>query len=250
MFTQEAKKLRPGPLNGRVIGQTVFSGLSRKSLGGASPKKGEKKSPGKRGKNGLTCSLLDGLDDDEVLRLTRTTRTHGVLDECVSVLKEGRVWKITLCNERKKNALTAEMCEQLAGFLHEASKEDVVSVVILTGAGNSFCSGLDYQHLIATHNRQEAKRMVEKFKLLVELLIGFPKVLVAAVNGNALGFGTALLSLCDIVYASNKATFQTCFTKWGHPPIGCLSSLLPSLLGKTGGLSMLLLNQKMAATQA
>lgn len=102
VFTQEAKKLRPGPLNGRVIGQTVFSGLSRKSLGGASPKKGEKKSPGKRGKNGLTCSLLDGLDDDEVLRLTRTTRTHGVLDECVSVLKEGRVWKITLCNERKK----------------------------------------------------------------------------------------------------------------------------------------------------
>ncbi|XP_022806116.1 chromodomain Y-like protein 2 isoform X4 [Stylophora pistillata] len=250
VFTQEAKKLRPGPLNGRVIGQTVFSGLSRKSLGGASPKKGEKKSPGKRGKNGLTCSFLDGLDDDEVLRLTRTTRTHGVLDECVSVLKEGRVWKITLCNERKKNALTTEMCEQLAGFLHEASKEDVVSVVILTGAGNSFCSGLDYQHLIATHNRQEAKRMVEKFKLLVELLIGFPKVLVAAVNGNALGFGTALLSLCDIVYASNKATFQTCFTQWGLPPIGCLSSLLPSLLGKTGGLSMLLLNQKMAATQA
>ena len=42
------------------------------------------------------------------------------------------------------------------------------------------------------------------YRLLVELLISFPKVLVAAVNGIALGFGTALLSLCDIVYASNK----------------------------------------------
>ena len=41
-------------------------------------------------------------------------------------------------------------------------------------------------------------------RLLVELLISFPKVLVAAVNGIALGFGAALLSLCDIVYASNK----------------------------------------------
>ena len=41
-------------------------------------------------------------------------------------------------------------------------------------------------------------------RLLVELLISFPKVLVAAVNGNALGFGTALLGLCDVVYASNK----------------------------------------------
>ena len=56
------------------------------------------------------------------------------------------------------------MCEQLAGFLHEASKEEQVSVVILTGVGESFCSGLDYQQLVITHQRQEAKRMVEKFK--------------------------------------------------------------------------------------
>jgi len=56
------------------------------------------------------------------------------------------------------------MCDQLAGFLHEASNEEHVSVVVLTGAGDSFCSGLDYQQLIKTHHRQEAKRMVEKFK--------------------------------------------------------------------------------------
>lgn len=55
VFTQEAKKLRPGPHNGQIIDQTVFSGLACKSPRGASPKKGEKKSPGKRGKNGLTC---------------------------------------------------------------------------------------------------------------------------------------------------------------------------------------------------
>ena len=41
-------------------------------------------------------------------------------------------------------------------------------------------------------------------RLLVELLISFPKILVAAANGNTLGFGTALLALCDVVYASNK----------------------------------------------
>ena len=41
-------------------------------------------------------------------------------------------------------------------------------------------------------------------RLLVELLISFPKILVAAVNGNALGFGTALLGLCDVVYANSK----------------------------------------------
>jgi len=56
--------------------------------------------------------------------------------------------------------------------------------------------------------------------------------------------------LCDVVYANNKAVFQTCFTKWGHPPIGCSSTVLSSLLGRTGAMSMLLLNHKMAATEA
>ncbi|XP_078364725.1 enoyl-CoA delta isomerase 3, peroxisomal-like isoform X2 [Oculina patagonica] len=250
VFDQEAKKLRSSPLNGQIIEKALLSELSCLSPTKGTLKKGGKKSPGRPGKNGLTKSLMLAMDDDEVSRLTRTTRTHGVLDECVSVLKEGSVWKITLCSERKKNSLTTEMCEQLAGFLHEASKEEHVSVVVLTGAGDNFCSGLDYQQLVMTHQRQEAKRMVEKFKLLVELLISFPKVLVAAVNGNTLGFGTALLTLCDVVYASNKATFQTCFTKWGHPPIGCSSTLLSSLLGRTGAVSMLLLNHKMAATEA
>lgn len=59
---------------------------------------------------------------------------------------------------------TSQMCDQLANFLHEASKDDDVSVVVLTGAGDNFCSGLDYQDLVNTHLRQSAKRMVEKFK--------------------------------------------------------------------------------------
>jgi len=57
------------------------------------------------------------------------------------------------------------MCDQLANLLHEATKEEEVKVVVLTGTGDSFCSGLDYQDLlVSTHPRQEAKRMVEKFK--------------------------------------------------------------------------------------
>ncbi|XP_073233739.1 chromodomain Y-like protein 2 isoform X1 [Porites lutea] len=244
------KKLKTNPINGAINEHTLLAEVAGKCPGKAAGKKKKGlKSPGRPRKNGLTHSMVE-LDESEMARLMRTTRTHGVLDECVSVIKEGRVWKITLCSEKKRNALTTEMCDQLANFLHEASKDDDVSVVVLTGAGDNFCSGLDYQDLVNTHHRQSAKRMVEKFKLLVELLISFPKVLVAAVNGNALGFGTALLGLCDVVYASNKATFQTCFTNWGHPPIGCCSTVLSRLLGKTGAVSMLLLNHKMAATEA
>lgn len=252
VFGQEldAKTLRTSQLNGTIIEKTLLSELDCQTLNRDSgiTERG-RKSLGRQRKNGLTHPLSE-LDESEVSRLTRTTRTHGVLDECVSVVKEGCVWKITFSSEKKQNALTTEMCDQLANLLHEAAKEEVVKIVVLTGAGESFCSGLDYQELLNNLPRHETKRMVEKFKLLVELLISFPKVLVAAVNGKALGFGTSLLGLCDVVYASNKATFQTCFTKWGHPPIGCCSTVLANLLGKTGAVSMMLLNHKMAANEA
>lgn len=109
VFGQEAKRLRSSPLNGQIIEKTLFSGLPCRSPKRDTIKNGGKKSPGRTGKNGLTRSLIAELGDDEVSRLTRTTRMHGVLDECVSVMKEGSVWKITLCSEKKKNALTTEV---------------------------------------------------------------------------------------------------------------------------------------------
>ncbi|XP_015747929.1 PREDICTED: chromodomain Y-like protein 2 [Acropora digitifera] len=241
----DEKTLGTSQLNGSIIEKTILSAIDS-----SSPAiQGRKRKRGRKKKNGLTNSLTD-LEEGEASRLTRTTRMHGILDECVSIAKEGCIWRITFCSEKKKNALTTEMCDQLANLLHEATKDEEVKLVVLTGMGESFCSGLDYEQLLRAHHRHDTKRMVEKFKLLVELLISFPKVLVAAVNGRALGFGASLLGLCDVVYAHSKATFQMCFTQWGHPPIGCCSLALTNLLGKTGAVSMLLLNNKMLATEA
>lgn len=53
--------------------------------------------------------FLVELGDDEVLRLIRIIRMYGVLDECVFILKEGSVWKIILCSEKKKNVLIIEV---------------------------------------------------------------------------------------------------------------------------------------------
>ena len=56
------------------------------------------------------------------------------------------------------------MCDQLANLLHEATKDEEVKLVMLTGMGESFCSGLDYEQLLRAHHRHDTKRMVEKFK--------------------------------------------------------------------------------------
>ena len=65
----------------------------------------------------------------------------------------------------------------------------------------------------------------------MKTMISFPKPLVAAVNGSAVGLGTTILPLCDIVYASDKATFSCPYSRLGHTPEGCGSYTLPQVLG-------------------
>lgn len=62
-------------------------------------------------------------------------------------------------------------------------------------------------------------------------LISFPKVIVVAVNGPAIGLGAAILPLCDIVYASDKAWFHFPYSSLGQTPEGCSSLTLPEVMG-------------------
>ena len=62
-------------------------------------------------------------------------------------------------------------------------------------------------------------------------MISFPKPLIAAVNGQAIGCGVAILPLCDIVYASDKATFYTPYTQLGQPPEAALTCTLAPVIG-------------------
>lgn len=69
------------------------------------------------------------------------------------------------------------------------------------------------------------------FRELVRRLITFPKLLVAVVTGPAVGLGAALLPLCDIVYASDKASFFMPYAQLAQTPEGCASFTLPDTVG-------------------
>src|SRR4249920_3796803 len=111
----------------------------------------------------------------------------------VQLAYDGQVATITLNRPEKRNAISFELIDELLRALDEVAKSDAI-VLILTGAGKAFCSGLDLENLKALlgrtpeQNLQDSETMVKLFRSLYE----FPKVTIAAVNGPAIAGGTGL----------------------------------------------------------
>ena len=85
---------------------------------------------------------------------------------------------------------------------------------------------------------------------MVQAFIHFPKLLVALVNGPAIGIAATIIAVCDIIYASEKAYFYTPFTRLGLCAEGCSSLTFPRILGSSKATEMLTLNHTMTADEA
>src|SRR4051812_24918073 len=115
------------------------------------------------------------------------------------------VARLTLDRPEKRNALSLELRDALAGALEEQAADDTVRCVLLTGAGPAFCAGMDVTQFGG--DRANRERIVETSTRLFETLARLPLPIVAAVNGPALAGGFALALLCDVRVAAPAATF-------------------------------------------
>lgn len=93
------------------------------------------------------------------------------------------------------------------------------------------------------------EEVLRNFKDLNETLITCPKVLIAAVNGPAAGYGVTSLALYDLVYSVQDAYFFTPFSKWALCPEGCSSVTFSSIMGHQKASALLLAGQRMSATE-
>jgi enoyl-CoA hydratase/carnithine racemase len=139
----------------------------------------------------------------------------------------GRVRKLVFQRPEKKNALTVAMYASLASELAAAKESSRVRAVVITGAGAAFTAGNDIQDFIADPPVTDDSAVV---RFLLELA-RFPKPVVAAVPGVAIGVGTTMLLHCDRVIAARSARFQLPFVKLGLCPEGGSSLLLPEIVG-------------------
>jgi methylglutaconyl-CoA hydratase len=134
---------------------------------------------------------------------------------------------ITLNRPDKRNALSPALIEELTLALGEAETCDC-GVVILTGAGSAFCSGLDMEHLETMNARtpEEHRRDSENMALVLRALYDFPKPVIAAVNGPAIAGGMSLATIPDFTLATPEAKFGLNEVRVGFVPAIAASFLL------------------------
>ncbi len=163
------------------------------------------------------------------------------------------VLHITLDRPDVLNSIHTPMAAELLAALAEAGRDPAVRAVLLTGAGRAFCAGQDLAEAAPEGGQaltDFAAHVRTAYNRLVLAVRGLEKPVVAAVNGVAAGAGANLALACDFVFASSQASFIQAFAKIGLVPDTGGTFVLPRLVGMARATAMMMLGEKVSATQA
>jgi methylglutaconyl-CoA hydratase len=162
----------------------------------------------------------------------------------------GVVW-LTLDRPEIHNAFDDRLIALLTAELARLGADDAVRVMVLTGAGRSFSAGADLNWMRRTATYGEAENLADARALakLMQTLNELPKPTVARVNGAALGGGTGLVACCDIVIASERATFGTTEVRLGLIP-AVIGPYVLAAVGPRHARRLMLTGERIGAAEA
>jgi 2-(1,2-epoxy-1,2-dihydrophenyl)acetyl-CoA isomerase len=149
--------------------------------------------------------------------------------------------RIVLDRPERMNAFTFEMIDAWTAALERCRTDDAVKVIIVTGAGNAFCSGGDIVEMgdrldhTPEQRKNELFQRIERIPLALEDL---DKPVIAAVNGVATGAGMDMALMCDLRYAAQSARFAETYVKVGLVPGAGGAHFLPRLVGVSKALEL------------
>ena len=163
---------------------------------------------------------------------------------------EKGVATITLNRPEKLNSFNREMALLLQSELDKCAADNTVRCIYLTGAGKAFCAGQDLAEVVDPNGPGMAKILSEHYNPIITQIRNIPKPILAAVNGVAAGAGANLALACDIVVATQSASFIQAFSKIGLIPDSGGSYHLPRLIGFQRASALMMLGDKVSATDA
>lgn len=170
----------------------------------------------------------------------------------VRIADQERVRTISMHRPERLNAFDGGLVVDLADALEAAAGDPDVRVVVVTGSGRAFSTGADLKALADPRPAAPEAAAGENngFDRLLDDLADFPKPLLMAVNGYAVGFGMTMLAFADIVFMSTEARLRCPFTELGAPTEAGSSYLFPKLLGRQQAAWTLLSSEWITAEQA
>ena len=164
----------------------------------------------------------------------------------ISAEQIGAVLVLKLNRAEKKNALTQEMYQTLATKINEAAGDFAIRCIVISSEGDSFTAGNDINDF-ANNPQMDEGSPVFNFLFAIH---NFPKPLIAAVHGRAVGIGTTMLMHCDIVTANPNSIFSMPFVSLGLVAEGGSSYLFPRLVGHAKASEILLTGRSFSSDEA
>jgi len=173
--------------------------------------------------------------------------------ETIRVTQAEHVATITLARPERLNALTAAMHADLRAALDQLATDETVRVVVLTGQGRAFSSGQDLTEDLprdAEGKIDLGPPLARDYNPLILRLADYPKLIIAALNGPAVGASANIALACDIVIAAKSAFIQQAFAKIALIPDAGGTWILPRLVGAKRALALMLTADPVPAEEA
>ena len=162
-------------------------------------------------------------------------------------LRDG-VLTLTLNRPDRNNAFTVPLEHAYYDALEEAAADEAVRVIVLTGAGRSFCPGLDVQ--VLAEGIKAGKLETEKPRRKPSYPLSIPKPIIAAINGAAAGIGLTLTLTCDVRFAVKGAKLTTAWARRGLVGEHGMTWLIPRLVGGARAMELMISGRTILTDEA
>jgi len=168
------------------------------------------------------------------------------------VLREdhGAVTVLTLNRPERRNAWTIGLQRRYYGRLQECVDDPAVRVIVVTGAGSTFCPGADSSELQTYTQTGDFNPEAASIQQPDWYPLAVPKTMIAAINGACAGFGLVQTMMCDIRFAIPGARMTTAFARRGLPALHASSYLLPRLIGMSRATELLVSGRTFSSDEA
>jgi 2-(1,2-epoxy-1,2-dihydrophenyl)acetyl-CoA isomerase len=149
------------------------------------------------------------------------------------------------------NSFNREMALSMQAALDQCASDVLIRAIVITGNGKAFCAGQDLKEVVSPELNPGFRKILEEhYNPIIQKIRTTEKPIIAAVNGVAAGAGANIALACDIVLASENASFIQAFSKIGLIPDSAGTFFLPRLIGFQKASALMMLGDKVSAVEA